>query len=233
MPGRLQQTLADSSFDAWSKFYRPDENTPNAVVSYYTKGALVALALDLTLREKTRGKLSLDAVMRALWQRYGRTGIGVGDETIRQLAEELSDLNLKRFFADAIHSTRELPLKKLLTPFGIKLEWEKTKVPSLGIKTASEGNELRLATVFDGGAAQAAGLSAGDVLVAIDDLRVTSTSLEKQLARRQPGDTITVHAFRRDELMMFKVGLDSPPADTAKLVVEKHANLLRRGWLGD
>ena len=232
-PGRLQQTLAESSFDAWSKFYRPDENTPNAVVSYYAKGALVALALDLTLREKTRGKLSLDAVMRVLWQRYGQTGTGVGDETIRQLAEELSDLNLKRFFADAIHSTRELPLKKLLAPFGIKLEWEKTKVPSLGIKTAGEGSELRLATAFDGRAAQAAGLSAGDLLVAIDGLRVTSASLEKQLARRQPGDTITVHAFRRDELMAFRVRLDSPAADTARLLVEKHANLLRRGWLGD
>ncbi len=80
-PGRLNQSLAESSFDAWSKFYRPDENTPNAVVSYYAKGALVALALDLTLRAGTAGKrgghVSLDDVMRALWQRYGQTGVGV------------------------------------------------------------------------------------------------------------------------------------------------------------
>jgi len=88
-------------------------------------------------------------------------------------------------------ATGDLPLKKLLAPFGIRLEWEKAKVPSLGVKTASEGNDLKLATVFDGSAAQAAGLSAGDVLVAINGLRVTAASLEKQLARRQPGDTIT------------------------------------------
>jgi len=217
-PGRLKQSLAESSFDAWSKFYRPDENTPNAVVSYYAKGALVALALDLTLRQ--RSKSSLDAVMRALWQRFGQTGIGVGEDDVRRIAEELSGLNLKRFFADYVHGTDELPLKKLLAAFDIKLEWDKAKTPSLGIKTASEGKDVKLATVYDGGAAQAAGLAAGDLLLAIDGLRVTPASLDKQLARHQSGDTLTVHAFRRDELMCFTVELDPPTSDTAKLNVE-------------
>ena len=219
-PGRLKQSLAESSFDAWSKFYRPDENTPNAVVSYYAKGALAALALDLTLRYKTRGQISLDDVMRALWQRHGQTGIGVGEDDVRLIAEELSGLNLKRFFADTVHGTGDLPLQKLLAHFGIKLEWETAKLPSLGIKTASEGHELRLATVYDDGAAQAAGLSAGDLLLAIDGLRVTPASLDKQLARHQPGETIRVHAFRRDELLSFTVKLDPPTADTAKLCAE-------------
>ena len=219
-PGRQKQSLAESSFDAWSKFYRPDENTPNAVVSYYAKGALAALALDLTLRHQTTGKVSLDDVMLALWQRHGKTGIGVGEEDIRLITEELSGLNLKRFFADTVHGTGELPLKKLLAHFGIKLEWETAKHPSLGIKTSGEGSEIKLATVYDGGAAQAAGLSAGDLLLAIDGLRITPASIDKQLARRQPGDTIKVYAFRRDELMSFDVKLDSPTADTAKLIVE-------------
>ena len=230
-PGRLKQTLAESSFDAWSKFYHPDENTPNAVVSYYAKGALVALALDLTLRQ--RSKVSLDDVMRALWQRYGQTGIGVGEDDVRRIAEELSGLNLKRFFADAVHGTVELPLRKLLAPFGITLDWEtaKSAPPSLGIKTSTDGKELKLATVYDGGAAQAAGLSAGDVLLAIDGLRITPTSLDKQLARHQPGDAIKVHAFRRDELMTFTVRLDPAPPDTAKLTLVAKSERLRRGWL--
>ena len=229
-PGRKKQTLAESSFDAWSKFYRPDENTPNAVVSYYAKGALVALALDLTLRQQST--ISLDDVMRALWERYGKTGIGVGEDDIGRLAEELSGLNLKRFFSDAVHGTAELPLKKLLTPFGIKLSWETAKTPSLGIKTSSDGDEVKLATVYDHGAAQAAGLSAGDRLLAIDGLRVTPSTLDKQLARHQPGDTLKVHVFRRDELMTFHARLDPPPDDTAKLVPVTKANALRRAWLG-
>ncbi|MFZ4536770.1 M61 family metallopeptidase [Propionivibrio sp.] len=228
-PGRRQQTLAKSSFDAWSKFYRPDENTPNAVVSYYAKGALVALALDLTLRNKTKGEISLDDVMRALWQRHGNTGIGVGEEDIRLIAEELSGLNLKRFFADAVHGTGELPLARLLAPFGLKLEWEKAKTPSLGVKTGNEGSEVKLATVFTGGAAQVAGLAAGDLLLAIDGLRLTPATLEKQLARHRLGDTITVHAFRRDELMEFKVCLDSPEANTAKLTETGRRSALDKG----
>jgi predicted metalloprotease with PDZ domain len=232
-PGRRRQTLAESSFDAWSKFYRPDENTPNAVVSYYAKGALVALALDLTLRGKTAGRVSLDDVMHALWQRFGKHDAGLGDEDIPLIAQELSGLNLKRFFADTVHGTGELPLKKLLAPFGIRLDWEKEKFPSLGIKTSGEGNEVKLTTVYDNGAAQMAGLSAGDILVAIDGLRVTPAMLDKQLVRRQPGDTVKVHAFRRDELMAFEVRLGPPRADIARLVAETRANALRRRWLGN
>ncbi|MFA7292970.1 MAG: PDZ domain-containing protein, partial [Rhodocyclaceae bacterium] len=234
-PGRLNQSLADSSFDAWSKFYRPDENTPNAVVSYYGKGALVALALDLTLRAGTAGKrsgpVSLDDVMRALWQRHGQTGIGVGENDIRKIAEECSGLKLKRFFADAVDGTRDLPLTRLLKPFAIRLTRETAgEAPSLGIKTSSEGGEVKLATVYDASAAQQAGLAAGDVLVAINGLRVTTATLDRQLARHQPGHTITVSAFRRDELMTFPVKL-APPAPGKHTLVAEGENALRRAWL--
>jgi len=235
-PGRLRQTLAESSFDAWSKFYRPDENTPNAVVSYYAKGALFALALDLTLRSKTDGRVSLDDVMRTLWERHGKPGIGVGEDDIRAIAEECSGLNLKRFFAEGVSGTRDLPLKKLLVAFGVELSLEAAptaKVPSLGVKMGSDTNEAKLTNVFDGGAAQAAGLSAGDILLAIDGLRVTQTTLDKLLARHQPGDSIRIHAFRRDELMEFTVRLDPPSEDNARLTIGEGANTLRKQWLGD
>ncbi|MBK9446025.1 MAG: M61 family metallopeptidase [Betaproteobacteria bacterium] len=239
-PGRLNQSLADSSFDAWSKFYRPDENTPNAVVSYYAKGALVALALDLTLRAGTTGKrsgylsapVSLDDVMRALWQRYGQTGVGVGEDDIQKIAEELSGLKLKRFFAEAIHGTSDLPLAKLLKPFGITLTREaSSEVPSLGAKTGSEGNEVKLTTVYTGGPTQQAGLSAGDVLVAIDGLRVTAGTLERQLARRQAGDRIELDVFRRDELIRFSVCLAAAEPGTTRLTAGGKNDLLREAWL--
>jgi predicted metalloprotease with PDZ domain len=234
-PGRLMQSLADSSFDAWSKYYRPDENTPNAVVSYYAKGALVALALDLTLRTGTTGRISLDDVMRALWQRHGKTGVGVDEDGIRKIAEELSGLKLKRFFDAAILGTQDLPLEKLLKPFGIVLTTEApgemtSKTPSLGAKTSSEGNEVRLATVYSAGAAQQAGLSAGDVLVAIDGLRVTPTTLDRQLMRRRAGDTITVHAFRRDELLTVELCL-APPVPGSSCLTAKGGNKLGKAFL--
>lgn len=234
-PGRRRQTLAESSFDAWSKFYRPDENTPNAVVSYYAKGALVALALDLTLRSKTGNRVSLDTVMKTLWSRHGQTGVGVDEDGVRRIAEELSGLRLGRFFAAAVHGTGELPLRPLLARFGVRLVWE-TDNPgnavSLDVKTTGDGNEVKLSTVYDGGAAQQAGLAAGDVLVAIDGLRVTPKSLTPQLARHQPGDTLKVHAFRRDELMSFDVRLATPAADTARLSASTTGARLRRAWLG-
>ena len=101
--------------------------------------------------------------------------------------------------------------------FGIRLDWEAAKTPSLGIKTVTEGDSIRLATVFDDGAAQAAGLASGDVLIALDGLRVTPASLERMLARYQPGDILKIHAFRRDELMEFSLRLAAPDRDTARL----------------
>ena len=229
-PGRLVQSLSESSFDAWSKFYKPDENTANAVISYYAQGALLALALDITLRSTK--KTSLDEVMRTLWKDHGQTGLGVDTDDIRKISEQLSGLNLKRFFDDFVHGTRELPLKKLLASAGIKLEWNAAKGPSLGVKTSAEGNEVKLATVYTGGAAQAAGLSAGDTLVAIDGLRVSATSLDKILARRKAGETLELHAFRRDELMRFKVCLAAAPADSATLTTTQGNSALRKAWLG-
>ena len=235
-PGRKRQTLAESSFDAWTKFYRPDENTPNVVVSYYAKGALVALALDLRLRAGTRNRVSLDDVMRALWLRHGeRTaygGVGVGDDDIRLLAEELSGLDLAQFFATAIHGTSELALAPLLKPFGIQLLRQKASTtPTLGAKISTDGREVRLATVYAGSPAQTAGLSAGDLLIAIDGLRVTPDSLERLLCRRQAGESIRVLAFRRDELMDFSLRLESPASDKHQLVVKEKRNVLREGWL--
>ena len=236
-PGRLKQSLADSSFDAWSKYYRPDENTPNAVVSYYAKGALVALALDLTLRAGTAGRrsghISLDEVMRALWQRHGQTGLGVGDDDIRKVAEALSGLRLKRFFNEAVNGTRDLPLEKLLKPFGITLRREAaSNTPSLGVKTVTDGSDLKLSVVYADGAAQHAGLSAGDVLVAIDGIRITPASFERQLGRHRAGDTVELLAFRRDELMRFSVSLTAAATDTTQLKTGAAGNALRKQWLG-
>jgi hypothetical protein len=96
-PGRHVQSVGDSSFDAWIKFYRQDENSPNVVVSYYAKGSLVAAALDLTLRK--RGRATLDDVLRALWERYGRAGVGVPEGAIDAIVAEIAGDDMRDFFA--------------------------------------------------------------------------------------------------------------------------------------
>lgn len=239
--GRHKQSVAESSFDAWTKYYRQDENAPNAIVSYYTKGSLVALLFDLTIRRDTRGKKSLDDVMRVLWRRYGRQfyteggGRGVTEADVEALFDEVTGLRLKPLFDLAVRGTRDLPLSEILAAFAVEMA-DKVKGGklSLDVRTKKAGNDCQLANVYESGAAHASGLSAGDVLVAMDGLRVTGANLDTLLQRYCAGDNVTVHAFRRDELMTFDVTLraESAPHFELKLKEKPVAALkLQRGWL--
>jgi predicted metalloprotease with PDZ domain len=235
--GRLKQSVAESSFDAWTKYYRQDENAPNAIVSYYAKGALVALALDLQLRLASGGQTSLDDLMRALWQEHGLTGIGVAEDGLYRLTERLGGRKLARWLERAVTGTEDLPLAGWLKRVGVNYTAEaEGHGPWLGVKLAAGGGEARLAQVFDGGPAQAAGLSAGDVLVAVDGLKVTGANLEAQLGRYPMGKVLRIHAFRRDELMEFELNLADPPRTAIKLTLTQWpsamAKELRRGWIG-
>ncbi len=239
--GRLKQSVAESSFDAWTKYYRQDENSPNAIVSYYQKGSLVALWFDLLIRARTRGKRSLDDVMRALWRRYGRDfyqaghGVGVSDADVEALFDEAAGLSLKSVFDHAVRGTKDLPLAEAFAAFAIQLQDRPRKgVPSLGVRTRKEGADCKLASVYEGGAAHRAGLSAGDTLVALDDLRITASNLDTLLARYSIGDVVVVHAFRRDELMRFEVSLQPDAAPQVKLVMQDKPVTgvkLRDAWL--
>ena len=234
--GRTKQSVADSSFDAWGKYYRQDENAPNAIVSYYTKGSLVALMFDLTIRARTEGKKSLDDVMRALWDRFGRDfyeggARGVTDAEVEALFVEISGVKLGPLFERYVRGTDELPLARLYAPFGIKLnDQRKNAKPSLDAGFGRDGAGCKLSQVHEGGAAHAAGLSAGDVLVAIDGLRVGATAAEVEalLARYKVGTTVPVHAFRRDELMLFDVTLQGERVPAIALEVTASAKGLKR-----
>jgi predicted metalloprotease with PDZ domain len=238
--GRLKQTVAESSFDSWVKYYRQDENASNAIVSYYTKGSLVALAFDLTIRAQTSNRKSLDDVMRLLWQRFGRDfyrgkPVGVEEGEIEAIFAEATGAELGALFEHAVRSTRDLPLETLLEPFGITLapEPDKNAKPSLGARVRG-GADCTLAVVHDGSPAQKAGLSAGDVLVAIDGLRVTGSNLDTLLSRYLPGAKVEVHAFRRDELRAAQVRLDGPEVARYTLsVTDKRtaARNWRERWL--
>jgi len=252
MPGRFRQSLAEASYDAWDVLYRPEPHHPNTTISYYTKGAMVALALDLKLRLDTAGRTSLDDVVRELWQRYGARGVGVPEDGFEQLAAEVGGVDLAPFFASAVRGTEDPPLADLLAEFGIALELraaagsdDRGGVPraangeplSLGVTTRDREHGLELTSVLDGGPAERAGLNPGDVLVAIDRLRVTSRNLTRRLARFESGERVTASVFRGDELVEAGLVLRPAPLDTCYLVVRDQGDSSklerRRAWLGE
>ena len=245
-PGRALQSVAESSFDAWIKYYRQDENSPNAIVSYYVKGSLVALALDLTLRMQSGA--TLDDLMRALWMRHGHPGVGVPEEGIEKLASELAGQDLGDFFTRYVFGTEDPPLARLLAEFGVTLRLRATTgakdrggkaatgEPPRNTLGAQVAPDLKLTYVARGGPASRAGLSAGDTLVAIDDLKASHESLAALLDRPRDGNSLAVHAFRRDELRTFRVELEAAPLDTAYLMLDADAASAtvsrREAWLG-
>ena len=242
--GRLKQSLAESSFDAWIKYYRQDENAPNSVVSYYQKGALVGLALDLAIRNDSRGRRSLDDVMRWLWRRYCSSGPdyrGVDEDEIEAALAQATGLDLTRSVRAWTEGTRDPDFAALLATVGIKLQralaLESPHFALLGLTMQAVAGECRVAQVFDGGPAQQAGLSAGDVLVALDELRVTPARLDALLARYAPGDTIQALAFRREALQRFELRLSRQPPPRFVLEVDERASAAlkraRAGWCGE
>jgi predicted metalloprotease with PDZ domain len=234
--GRQKQSVWDSSFYAWTKFYQQAENAPNAIVSYYTKGSLIALGLDILIREQTGGHKSLDDVMRYLWCEYGKPGKGVNENTIEQEISDLLGIKLADFFERYLRSTEELPLTDWLNDVGVTLTWrapessqdkggkaasvDTDERPWLGVRMTAEPGGVRLMQVLDDGIAQQAGLSAGDLVIALDGLKADQASLEQRVARFQPDQRFRIHAFRRDELMQFECVAKPSPKNVCVLTLQ-------------
>jgi predicted metalloprotease with PDZ domain len=163
-------SVAQSSFEAWTKYYRQDANSPNLTVSYYTKGALVALCLDLTLRQHgvKNHSVSLDDVMRALWARCC-TGKGhdkdlgpMTEADVLAVLKELTGLSWTAEFKAWVHGTRDLPLEKLLAHHGVTVQYDSAQLAQrLGLRVA-EDHSVQIKTVLNGSAAHKAGFAPGD-----------------------------------------------------------------------
>lgn len=239
--GRFKQSLRDSSFNAWTKFYKQDENAQNAIVSYYTKGALFALFLDLTLRKETDGETNIDSLMQLLWQRFGAQGKGTSETSHYELVSELLGRDASGIFA-YLDNTDDLPLEPLLAHFGVRMELRPASGQSdsgggrpdtlkvaLGAKFKPETLGVRIQTVAEGGSAHQAGLSVGDLLIAVDHLQA-GAGLEKQLESYGAGTELAIHLLRRDELHTATLQLQAAPLDTVSLYLEDKAAVA--AWLG-
>ena len=219
-PGRFVQSVSESSFDAWVKFYRQDENSNNAGTSYYNKGCLVALCLDLGLR--LRGS-SLDALMRKLYEN-AQKGIQVHERTIVELCNELTGDNWIEQINHLINTTDELPLDQLFPEFGLSYSLKNDKSLPLGLKLVDKPEGVLVQSARRDGAAAQAGLSAHDVIIAIDGLKATVKLVEKYA--KQEG-SYSILAFRRDELMSFDVKAAGSELTEVELKVEDQAKAER------
>jgi len=197
-------------------------------------------------------------VMRVLWQRHGQPAVGVSEEGLEALVSEIAGADMNEFFAQALRDTTDLPLAELLAEVGVDYRTRAAEGQGdkggkagkngnvttngrprsvLGVRTADDALGAKVINVFDGGAAQRVGIAAGDVLIALDGLRLTQGSLEKTVGSYAPGQMVTLHAFRRDELMQFEVVLQAAPADTCYLQVKGDASAAQQNalnlWLGN
>jgi predicted metalloprotease with PDZ domain len=233
-PGRELQSLSESSFDAWIKYYRPDENSSNAGTSYYNKGALVALCLDLTLRQKGS---SLDALMQALYA-HAKDGLAVQENTLAELCEQLVGDRLESFWRDYVEGCAELPLDTLLNAFGVERVIEPKNWP-FGMKLVDNPQGVMVQQVLRDSAAAKAGISAHDVIVAVNGLRASSASMNA-LAERAGEDSnkssskspmTECHLFRRDELHTLRLRVARSAMNACRLSVV-HSHQLGK-WLAD
>jgi predicted metalloprotease with PDZ domain len=245
-PARRLHSLECSSFDAWIKLYRPDENSINSSVSYYLKGAIVAALLDLELRRRSGNQHSLDDLMRYLFRQYPLDGPGIPErEGYLSALREVSGQDLSDFFARYIGGTEELPFDQIFAAAGLKLRWDwkdkaadgRSPRPALGLRTRQESGQLKVAAVLTDTPAYQAGISADDEIVAVDGYRVTDDAgLRDRLNDRRSGERVTLTLFRREELRTIEVELVAAPQDT--LAIEpvpqpnKQQQQIYASWLG-
>ncbi len=249
--GRLRQSVEESSFDAWTKFYKQDANASNAIVSYYTKGSLIALSLDLKLRLDTDGETTLDDIMQACWGRWGETGAGMPEDGLEQVAAEVSGLNLSDFLDDLVRGTGELPLRALLSSHGVDYHQRRATDrkdkggkpaddkndpgPWLGATLSERGGKSVFTVVLNGGPAELAGIAPGDTAVALDGLALTAANCDRRLRNYRDGDTLDLVVFRGDELLSTNIRLEDASQSTCFLLLTADADeatvARRSDWL--
>jgi predicted metalloprotease with PDZ domain len=233
-PGRLVQPLAQSSFDAWIKYYRPDENSANSSVNYYGKGAVVGFLLDAAIRGATEGRRSLDDVMRLAYQRYAGER-GYTPEEIRGVLAEIAGRPLDALWRAAVEEAGPLDLEPALDHFGLRFKAAPgggdEPAGYLGVETRDHGGRLRVSRVVRGGPGFSAGLQADDEIIAIDDRRVSAGGLEARLVRHRPGERVEILLSRWERLRRIPVVLGAAPQARHDLEPAPQASAAQRARL--
>jgi predicted metalloprotease with PDZ domain len=211
-PGRLVQPVDQASFDAWIKYYRPDENSVNVAVSYYTKGAVIGFLLDARIRKTTGGVKSLDDVMRAAYETYSGPK-GYTPDEFRGVAEQVAGVGLKDFWEKTVQTASELDYAEALDTFGLRFRPLSASSGKgyLGAATRNDAGRLVVTQVRRDTPAYASGLNVEDEIVAVDEFRVRAERWENRLEQYKPGDKVSLLIARREQLMRLDVTLGAEP----------------------
>lgn len=243
-PGRKEQTVEESSFDSWIKFYRQDENSVNSQVSYYDKGAILGLLLDLEIRKRSNNAKSLDDVMRYLYAEFFKKNRNYTSADFQKACELMAGSSLEDFFNRYVRATEELDYNAALEAAGLRLDTtgpgdtpeppvEKT---TFGADLAQEGERLVVRRVNAGSPAYEQGLNAGDEIVALDNMRATKDFFNARLAEKKPGDLITLTIFRFDDLSTLLIKLGERREGTYRIVQlpaqTEAQKRVYKSWLG-
>ncbi|MDQ4120567.1 MAG: PDZ domain-containing protein [Acidobacteriota bacterium] len=238
-PGRFQTSVEEASFDAWIKNYRPDENSINREISYYDKGDIVMMMLDLEIRRSSGGAKSMDDVMRFLNNEFAKKNRNYTPQDFQRIAEQHAGKSLEEFFRKYVSGREEIDYNSIFQSFGIRLE---TAVPgarpqaTLGANLSQTGDRLTVSTIPAGTAAYQQGLNTGDQIVAIDGMRASQQFLNSYLAEKRPGDKIRLTVFRFDDLRDIEITLGSEAPEQFRFVAVQNPTSeqrrLYRGWLG-
>lgn len=239
-PGGRVQSMADSSFDAWIKLYRPNPDTQNTQTNYYLKGLLVGWLLDLYLRERSGGARSLDDVMLHLWRDVALEERGLPEGGAAELIETSTGIDARAFLAEHVDQPGELRFTEALATIGLQLRRKPAEQPDgeqawLGATVnAREGGSV-LGVVYHGGPAHRGGLMAGDEVVALDDIRV-GRDLAKRVEGYRPGESASWHAFRDGRLVRGELEFLADPVGKLEIVPIENADPTRQkafeSWSG-
>ena len=214
-PGRFVMSVEEASFDAWIKYYRQDENSANSQISYYDKGALLGLLLDLEIRKRSNNAKSLDDVMRYLYTEFYKKNRNYTPEDFQRISEQMAGASLNDFFSRYVREREELDYNAALAAVGLRLETtipnpsskNPTEVAYLGAELGQDGDRLMIRRVLAGTPAYDQGLNASDQIVALDNMRVNEQTFNARLAEKRPGDNVTITVFRFDDLRTFTIKL--------------------------
>jgi predicted metalloprotease with PDZ domain len=245
-PGRFKQSAESASFDAWIKYYRPDENSPNTAMSYYTKGEILGLLFDLEIRARTGGAKSLDDVMRRLLENHGLPKPGFTDAELKATLDAVAGADLDSLWRSYVSGFEEIDFAALLSKAGLQLSKgyqlgtpyanNKTEKPgALGIRTRPAGDRVLVVNTLAGLPAYEGGLNTGDELVAIDGLRVDAANSLERLSDLRAGQRVRLTFFRRERLTSLELTAAPKPFDRYSIAPMKEASsaqtALRVAWL--
>lgn len=241
-PGNKVQSVSESSFDAWIKYWRSRQNAYNAESDYYGKGSDVSLLLDLEIRHDRDNKHSLDDVMRTMFERFP-LGKGYTVDDFQNVCGEMAGTSLKQFFADYVRGTTPIPWEQFLSYAGLDLVKRDTSPkPWLGIMARDQDDQARIYNIVAGSPAYDAGLNVDDQILALDGYRVRSKDLANRIADRKSGDTVKLTVFRNDKLREFEVTLRNQEVPAYKIVRVANPTELQRkiyedwlktSWVGE